>query len=95
MSANLDQVGICDRELVLTRIFDAPPEKVFSAWGPSEQPFMTVVLTSSKTPVVKLVTPPRVLHWTAAVHEQLGFHQGWGAVRRQIGRPAEAHALSA
>ena len=32
MSTNPIQVGISDRQLVLTRIFDAPPEKVFRAW---------------------------------------------------------------
>ena len=32
MSTNPIQAGISDRQLVLTRIFDAPPEKVFRAW---------------------------------------------------------------
>ena len=36
MSTNLDQAGISDRELVLIRIFDAPPEKVFRAWTEPE-----------------------------------------------------------
>jgi uncharacterized protein YndB with AHSA1/START domain len=31
MNASTDQVSISDRELVLTRVFDAPPEKVFRA----------------------------------------------------------------
>ena len=32
MSDTLAQASITDRELVITRIFDAPPEKVFRAW---------------------------------------------------------------
>ena len=32
MSINPKQAGISDRELVLTRLFDAPPEKVIRAW---------------------------------------------------------------
>ena len=36
MSTNVDQAGISERELFLTRIFDAPPEKVFRAWTEPE-----------------------------------------------------------
>ncbi len=36
MSANPNVESIVDRELVLTRIFDAPPEKVFRAWTEPE-----------------------------------------------------------
>ena len=36
MNANSYAVGISDRELVLTRVFDAPPEKVFRAWTEPE-----------------------------------------------------------
>ena len=36
MSTNPDQAGIAERELVLTRLFDAPPEKVFRAWTEPE-----------------------------------------------------------
>ena len=32
MDTNPDQENLSDRELALTRIFDAPPEKVFRAW---------------------------------------------------------------
>ena len=32
MSTNTDPATIAERELVLTRLFDAPPEKVFRAW---------------------------------------------------------------
>ena len=32
MSTNPNQDDLSDRELILTRIFDSPPEKVFRAW---------------------------------------------------------------
>ncbi len=32
MSAISDPSNLSDRELILTRVFDAPPEKVFRAW---------------------------------------------------------------
>ncbi len=36
MNRNPDQAGISDRELVLTRIFDVSPEKVYRAWTEPE-----------------------------------------------------------
>ena len=36
MSTNTDPATIAERELVLTRLFDAPPEKVFRAWTEPE-----------------------------------------------------------
>ena len=36
MSSNPDQADISDRELVLTRIFDVSPEKVYRAWTEPE-----------------------------------------------------------
>jgi uncharacterized protein YndB with AHSA1/START domain len=36
MSDTIDQASLSDRELVLTRLFDAPPEKVFRAWTEPE-----------------------------------------------------------
>ena len=36
MSSNPNQNNLAGRELVLTRIFDAPPEKVFRAWTEPE-----------------------------------------------------------
>ena len=86
MSTNLDQAGISDRELVLIRIFDAPPEKVFRAWEPSQQPFMTVMPTFENLGGKARYTA-RVLHWTVADwerHEQMGFHEGWGQCADQL-----------
>lgn len=36
MSTNPDRVDLADRELVLTRVFDSPPEKVYRAWTEPE-----------------------------------------------------------
>ena len=36
MTPDNDQGDLSDRELILTRIFDAPPEKVFRAWTEPE-----------------------------------------------------------
>ena len=56
------------------------------AWEPSAKPFMTVILTfeeeAGKTRYTALVR-----HWTVAdreAHEQMGFHQGWGACADQL-----------
>ena len=56
------------------------------AWVPSEQPFMTLVLTFENAGGKTNYTA-RVLHWTAAdreKHEQMGFHQGWGQCADQL-----------
>jgi uncharacterized protein YndB with AHSA1/START domain len=56
------------------------------AWEPSQQPFMTVVLTFEPSGGKTLYTA-RVLHWTVADrqhHEQMGFHQGWGQCTDQL-----------
>jgi len=50
------------------------------AWEPSDQPFMTVILTFEDIGGKTRYTA-RVRHWTAADrerHEQMGFHEGWG-----------------
>lgn len=56
------------------------------AWEPSEKPFITVTLTfgdlNGKTEYTA-----RVLHWSVAdreMHEQMGFHQGWGLCADQL-----------
>lgn len=57
-----------------------------SAWEPSENPFMTVILTfedvGGKTRYTALVR-----HWTVAdreAHEKMGFHDGWGKCTDQL-----------
>ncbi|HBK06152.1 MAG TPA: polyketide cyclase [Acetobacteraceae bacterium] len=153
MTTKPDEPSISDRELVLTRLIDAPREKLYrawtdpallrqwfapspystphaeldvrpggatlvvmqgpdgtqmpnrgvyldvvpnerlvftdafvAAWEPSPKPFMTVILTfedeGSKTRYTA-----RVRHWTVAdreMHEQMGFHQGWGICADQL-----------
>lgn len=56
------------------------------AWAPSDKPFMTVILTfedlGGSTQYTALVR-----HWTVAdrdMHEQMGFHQGWGQCTDQL-----------
>ncbi len=56
------------------------------AWEPSEQPFMTVVLTFEDLGGKTRYTA-RVLHWSVADrerHEQMGFHEGWGQCADQL-----------
>lgn len=57
-----------------------------SAWVPSEKPFFTCVLTfadeGGKTRYIA-----QALHWTEEdmeMHEQMGFHEGWGMVADQL-----------
>ncbi len=56
------------------------------AWVPSEQPFMTLILTFEDLDGKTRYTA-RVLHWTVADrerHEQMGFHEGWGQCADQL-----------
>ncbi len=56
------------------------------AWEPSEQPFMTLILTFEDLGGKTRYTA-RVLHWSVADrerHEQMGFHQGWGQCADQL-----------
>jgi uncharacterized protein YndB with AHSA1/START domain len=53
-------------------------------WKPSEKPFMTVI-AKFENEGGKTKCTARVLHWTVAdreAHEEMGFHQGWGPMRR-------------
>ena len=57
-----------------------------SAWEPSQKPFMTVVLTFEDVNGDTRYTA-RVMHWTVAdreMHEQMGFHPGWGQATDQL-----------
>ncbi len=56
------------------------------AWEPSEQPFMTLILTFEDLGGKTRYTA-RVLHWSVADrerHEQMGFHEGWGQCADQL-----------
>ncbi|MBN1372308.1 MAG: SRPBCC family protein [Anaerolineaceae bacterium] len=56
------------------------------AWEPSEQPFMTLILTFEDLGGKTRYTA-RVLHWSVADrerHEQMGFHAGWGQCADQL-----------
>jgi len=56
------------------------------AWVPSQEPFITVVLTFEDAGG-KTEYTARVLHWSVADrerHEQMGFHQGWGQCADQL-----------
>ena len=74
-----------NQRLVFTDAYTTP-------WAPSEKPFMTVVLTfaeeGGKTRYTALVR-----HWTAAdriMHEEMGFHEGWGQATDQLAKVAAA-----
>jgi len=54
---------------------------------PSEQPFMTVILTFDELPGGRTRYTARVSHWTVAdreKHEEMGFHQNWPAAADQL-----------
>ena len=56
------------------------------AWEPSEQPFMTVVLSFEEERGQTRYTA-RVLHWNSTdreSHEQMGFYQGWNKCTDQL-----------
>jgi len=56
------------------------------AWEPSEQPFLTMILTFEDLGGKTRYTA-RVLHWSVADrerHEQMGFHAGWGQAADQL-----------
>ena len=57
-----------------------------SAWEPSDEPFMTAIMTfedlGGKTRYTALVK-----HWSVEdreEHEEMGFHQGWGQCADQL-----------
>jgi uncharacterized protein YndB with AHSA1/START domain len=68
-----------NERLVFTDAFTA-------AWEPSQNPFMTVILTFQDEGGKTRYTA-RVRHWTVAdreSHEKMGFHQGWGLCADQL-----------
>lgn len=57
------------------------------AWEPSEKPFMTVILTFEDLGGGKTKYTALVRHWTVAdreMHENMGFHKGWGQCADQL-----------
>ncbi len=57
------------------------------AWEPSAKPFMVGDIAFSDTPEGHTLYVARALHWNAedkANHENMGFHQGWGAAADQL-----------
>ena len=58
-----------------------------SAWEPSSNPFMTVILTFEDAGAGQTRYTARVRHFTVEGrerHEQMGFHQGWGQCADQL-----------
>jgi uncharacterized protein YndB with AHSA1/START domain len=56
------------------------------AWGPSEKPFMTVIVTFEELDGQTRYTA-RARHWTEAdreAHEKMGFHAGWATCAEQL-----------
>lgn len=56
------------------------------AWEPSDKPFMTGIIELTDAPGGTLYRA-RALHWNAAdraMHEQMGFHEGWGKATDQL-----------
>jgi uncharacterized protein YndB with AHSA1/START domain len=57
------------------------------AWQPSAKPFMTAILTFEDAGPEQTKYTARVLHWSAEdckLHEDMGFHQGWGKATDQL-----------
>ncbi|MBN8242968.1 SRPBCC family protein [Nitratireductor aquimarinus] len=57
------------------------------AWTPAAKPFMTMILTLEDAGEGKTRYIARALHWSAedvAVHEKMGFHEGWGQCAEQL-----------
>lgn len=58
-----------------------------SAWVPSAKPFMTAIVTFADAPGGKTDYKAIARHWTAEdlkTHEEMGFHEGWGACASQL-----------
>ncbi|TDK39086.1 polyketide cyclase [Rhizobium deserti] len=71
---------IPNRKLVFTDAFT-------SAWVPSEKPFMTGIIEFEDLGDGRTQYTASAVHWTAEdkqAHEEMGFHQGWGAAADQL-----------
>lgn len=63
------------------------------AWEPSENPFMTAILTFEDAGSGRTRYTARAVHWSQADrerHEKMGFHQGWGQCAEQLEAVARA-----
>jgi uncharacterized protein YndB with AHSA1/START domain len=63
-------------------------------WRPAEQPFMTAIITLQDHPLGTDYVA-QVMHKNNAdrnMHEELGFHDGWGTVVEQLAKLAERRA---
>lgn len=57
------------------------------AWEPSEDPFMTAIVTFEDAGEGHTLYTARALHWSAEKkqqHEAMGFHEGWGICADQL-----------
>jgi uncharacterized protein YndB with AHSA1/START domain len=66
-------------------------DALVGGWRPAEEPFMTAIITmQDHAQGTEYVA--RAMHRSAADrdrHEEMGFHDGWGAVAEQLARLAE------
>lgn len=57
------------------------------AWEPSEDPFMTAIVTFEDAGNGETLYTARARHWSAEKkqqHEEMGFHEGWGICADQL-----------
>lgn len=69
-------------------------DALVGSWRPAETAFMTAVITMADHPDGTAYTAT-AMHRTTAdrdQHEQLGFHDGWGTVTRQLAELVESRA---
>jgi len=69
-----------NRKLVFTDAFT-------EAWKPSQKPFMVATVTFEDLGEGRTLYTARAAHWTVEdlkTHEQMGFHEGWGAAADQL-----------
>lgn len=63
-------------------------------WRPAEQPFMTAIITLRDHPMGTDYAA-HVMHKNGAdrdMHQEMGFHDGWGTVAEQLARLVERRA---
>jgi len=62
-----------------------------AGWRPAEEPFMTAIITMKDHPEGTAYEATAMHRSSAdrAVHEEAGFHDGWGTVTRQLAQLVE------